>query len=154
MPLRERERCVTYAPRTFILAADDTLYRLARAKFSRMVDDPESCRLERFAGQRVRMVEVIVEMHARRPQAVVRVICEMLGFNGEGRLDREAFLRQNLALCNSVGERVLRGLVENEATLVDASSRFVARGGQWQRSPALERRIRRAALGELPCAKL
>jgi hypothetical protein len=145
---------VTYAPRTFILAEDDTLYRLASAKFSRMVDDPDSYRLERFAGQRVRMVEVIVEVHERRPQAVVRLIFEMLGFDGEGRLDREAFLRQNMALGNSVSERVLRGLVEKETTIVDASSRFVARGGQWQPLPQLRQRILRVALGELTCEKL
>ena len=126
---------MTYSPRTFILAEDDTIYRLGSARFSRMVDDPESERLERFAGQRVPMVEAIVAVHERKPQAVVRPIYEMLGFDGEGRLDREAFLRQNLALCNSVGERVLRRLVEQETTLVDASSRFVARGGQWQPSP-------------------
>jgi len=52
---------VTYSPRTLILGPNDTLYRLASAKFSRMVDDPESHRLERFAGQRVRMAEAIVE---------------------------------------------------------------------------------------------
>jgi hypothetical protein len=100
------------------------------------------------------MVEAIVEVHERRPQAVVRVVYEMLGFDGAGRLDREAFLRQNMALCNSVGERVLRGLVEQETTLVDASSRFVARGGQWQPSPQLRQRILRAALGEVTCERL
>jgi hypothetical protein len=56
---------VTYSPRTFILTEDDTLYRLARAKFSRMLEDPQSHRLERFAGQRVRTVEAIVAVHAR-----------------------------------------------------------------------------------------
>ncbi len=48
---------MSYSTRTFILGPDDTLYRLESAKFSRMVDDPESHRLERFAGQRVRMAE-------------------------------------------------------------------------------------------------
>jgi hypothetical protein len=121
---------MTYSPRTFLLGPDDTLYRLARAKFSPMVDDPQSHRLERFVGQRVRMVEVIVEMHARRPQAVVRLVDAMLGFDGEGRLDRDAFVRQTAAIWNRVGERVLCGLVTREATIVEASSRFVARGAR------------------------
>ena len=60
-------RTVTYSPRTFILGPDDTLFRLASAKFSRMVDDPESHRLERFASQRVRMVEAIVECNRSPP---------------------------------------------------------------------------------------
>ena len=70
---------MSYSPRTFILGPDDTLYRLASAKFSRMVDNPESDRLERFAGQRVRMAEAIVEVRDRTPYAVVRLIYEMQG---------------------------------------------------------------------------
>jgi hypothetical protein len=78
----------------------------------------------------------------------------MLGFDGEGRLDREAFMRQNLALWNIVASRVLGRLVEEETTVVDASSHFVVRGGQWQPSPELKRRIPRAALDELKCERL
>ena len=98
---------MTYSPRTFILGPDDTLYRLASAKFSRMVDDPESHRLERFAGQRVRMAEAIVEVRDRAPCAVVRLVYEMLGFDAEGRLDRAAFIRQNAALAELAMGRVI-----------------------------------------------
>ena len=52
---------MTYSPRRFIVGPDDTLYGLASTKFSRMVDDPDHHRLVHFAGQRVRMVEAIVE---------------------------------------------------------------------------------------------
>ncbi|MEJ2327795.1 MAG: hypothetical protein P8Y25_13710, partial [Chromatiaceae bacterium] len=88
---------MSYSTRTFILGPDDTLYRLASAKFSRMIDDPESYRLERFAGQRVRMAEAIVEVRDRAPYAVVRLVYEMLAFDAEGRLDRAKFMRQNAA---------------------------------------------------------
>jgi hypothetical protein len=84
-PGPDETRIVSYSTRTFILGPDDTLYRLASAKFSRMVDDPESHGLERFAGQRVRMAEAIVEVRDRAPVAVVRLIYEMLGFDAEGR---------------------------------------------------------------------
>ena len=40
------------------------------------------------------------------------------------------------------------------ATIVEASSRFVAHGGLWQPSASLEQRILQAALGELKCARL
>jgi hypothetical protein len=62
---------VTCSPRTFIVGPDDTLYRLASAKFSRMLADPEHDRLPRFASQRVRMVDAIVELlglEPKRPQ--------------------------------------------------------------------------------------
>ena len=145
---------MTYSPRTFILGPDDTLYRLASATFSRMVHDPNSHRLERFAGQRVRMAEAIVEVRDRAPYAVVRLIYEMLGFDAEGRLDRAGFIRQNAALAEQAMSHVIPRLEAEETTVVDAGSRFVAQGGRWQPSPSLEQRILRAALGELKCERL
>jgi len=145
---------VSYSIRRFILGPDDTLYRLASAKFSRMVDDPERHRLERFAGQRVRMAEVIVELRDRAPCAVVRRVFAMLRFDQEGRLDHAAFMRQNAALAELVVDRVLAGLVAKDTDVVDAGSRFVARGGSWQPSAALEREILRAALDATPYKRL
>jgi hypothetical protein len=145
---------VSYSTRIFILGPDDTLYRLASAKFSRMLDDPESHRLERFAGQRVRMAEVIVEVRDRAPCAVVRLIYEMLGFDAEGRLDRAAFIRQNAALAELAISPVIPRSEVEETAVVDAGSRFVAQGGRWQPSLSLEQEILRAALGELKCERL
>ena len=145
---------MTYSPRTFILGPDDTIDRLASAKFSRMVDDPESHRLERFAGQRVRMAEAIVEVRDRAPCGVVRLIYEMLGFDAEGRLDRATFIRQNAALAELAVSRVIPRLEAKETAVVDAGSRFVAQGGRWQPSRSLEQEILRAALDERKCARL
>jgi hypothetical protein len=63
--VREGALAVTYSARTFIVGPDDTLYRLAGTKFAAMLDHPENHRLPRFAGQRVRMVEAIVELRDR-----------------------------------------------------------------------------------------
>jgi hypothetical protein len=153
-PGPEKALNVSYSTRTFILGPDDTLYRLASAKFSRMVDDPESHRLTRFAGQRVRMADVIVEVYDGSPCAVVRLVCEMLGFDGEGRLDRAAFIRQNAALAELAMSPVIPRLEAEETAVIDAGSRFVARGGSWQPTPAQEREILRAALDETPCKRL
>jgi hypothetical protein len=145
---------MSYSTRTFILAPDDTLYRLASAKFSRMVDDPESHRLTRFAGQRVRMAEAIVEVRDRAPCAVVRLIYEMLGFDAEGRLDRAAFMRQNAAVAELAMSPVIPRLEAEETAVIDAGSRFVARGGSWKPTPAQEREILRAALDETTWKRL
>jgi hypothetical protein len=153
-PGPDETRSVSYSTRTFILGPDDTLYRLASAKFSRMVDDPESQRLERFAGQRVRMAEAIVEVRDRAPCAVVRLVYEILGFDAEGRLDRATFLGQNAALAELALSRVIPRLEAEDTAVVDAASRFIARGGSWQPSAALERKILRAALDETPCKRL
>jgi len=145
---------MTYSPRTFIHGPDDTLCRLASAKFSCMVDDPESHRLERFAGQRVRMAEAIVEVRDRAPCAVVRLIYEMLRFDAAGRLDRATFIRQNAALAELAVSRAIPRLEEMETAVVDAGCRFVARGVSWQPTPVQQREILRAALDELKCARL
>ena len=99
------------------------------------------------------MVEAIVEVHERRPRAVVRLVYGMLGFDEEGRLDRPALIRQNAALAELSMDRVLGQSGMPGETIVDASSRFVAQGGRWQPSPSLEQRILRAALGELTCER-
>ena len=145
---------MSYSIRKFILGPDDILYRLASAKFSRMVDDPKSHRLERFAGQRVRMAEAIVEVRDRAPCAVARLIYEMLGFDAEGRLDRTAFIRQNAALAELIVSRVIPRLGAEETAVVEAGSRFVARGGSWQPTAKQEREILSAALDETPCKRL
>ncbi|WP_373507162.1 hypothetical protein [Thiocapsa sp.] len=44
--------------------------------------------------------------------------------------------------------------MEAEKAVVDAGSRFVARGGTWHPSAALEQEIVRAALDETPCKRL
>ena len=145
---------MTYSTRTFVVAPDDTLYRLGKAKFSGMLDDPDRCRVPRFAGQRVRMAEAIVELRDRVPCAVVRLVYQMLRFDAQGRLDGRAFERQNFALAALVVDSVLGELTTTDAAVVDASPRFIAQGGHWQPSPSLAQQIRRAALGELKCKRL
>jgi hypothetical protein len=41
-----------------------------------------------------------------------------------------------------------------EGTVVDAANRFVAQGGLWTPSRALQRRIDATALGQVKCARL
>lgn len=130
--------------RIFIVGQDDTLYRIARTKFTGMFDDPENHPILRLAGQRVRMAEAIVEVRDRVPYSIVRLIYEILRFDEYGKLDRDTFVRQNFALA----ELALDAPTINNTVIVDASNRFIAQGGHWQPSPKLERKIRQTALGE------
>jgi hypothetical protein len=88
------------------------------------------------------------------PVPVVHLVYEMLGFDADGRLDRAAFIRQNTALAELAIDPVIPRLVEKEKGVIDAGSRFVARGGSWQPSAALKQEILRAALDETPCKRL
>ena len=113
--------------RHYLLDSEGTLYRLPSAALDRMLQAPNRHRLARFAGQRVRSAEVVVEMVDGRPISVVRSVFNMLTFKRDGTLipplrDRHVRARAELALAlDSPGPR---------ASVAEASTRFVARGGQ------------------------
>ncbi len=62
----------------YLVASDDTLYRVANAAYDRMLHDPDQHRMMLFAGQRVRTAEVIVEFMGSAPVRVVRLAYSML----------------------------------------------------------------------------
>lgn len=137
----------------FLLDQNDTLYRLPNTKFVRMLRDPTMCRLPRFAGTRVRMTDVAVELMDREPVRVVWITFSFLTFDEEGCFDTKAFDRHQMARAemalafsfnkpNSVG------------TVVDAANRFVAQGGLWTPSRKLRRLIDAAAFDEMKCVRL
>lgn len=114
--------------RMFLLDQDDALYRLPNTKFGQMLKDPTSHRLLRFAGARVRMTDVAVELRRRQPIRVVRITFAFLTFDGDGYFDASAFdrhqrARAELGLASPITEP---GGAE---TVVDAANRFVAQGG-------------------------
>lgn len=139
--------------RRFLLDQDDGLYRLPNTKFEQMLRDPTSHRLLRFAGARVRMIDIIVELLDRQAIRVVRTTFGFLVFDGDGYFDPSAFERHQWARA----ELTLAPLTaepENAKTVVDAVSRFVAQGGRWAPSRNLARRIDVAALGQVKCNRL
>jgi hypothetical protein len=136
------------ALRHFLLDREGTLYRLPSATLDRMIENPSRHRLAHFAGQRVRSAEVVVEMHNGRPIAVLRSVFNMLTFKSNGTLvpplqDRHIRARAELALAF--------GAPTGHASVAEASTRFVARGGQWKPSAAIMRRIEKTALGFQKC---
>ena len=139
------------ALRLFLLDREGALYRLPSAALDRMLQIPTRHRLPRLAGQRVRSAEVAVAMMNGRPLRVVRSVFNMLTFKGDGTLvpplrDRHVQARAELALALRAPAR--------HAGIVEASTRFVARGGQWTPSAAVVRRIEQAALGRQKCPRI
>ncbi|WP_454753776.1 hypothetical protein [Cupriavidus necator] len=101
------------------------------------------------------MADVVVECVARDPVRVVRITFSILSFDAEGRIDPGRFEKQQFALVESVVAPVFDVFDENsDETVVDATSRFIAQGGQRGPSGALARTIEEAALGERQCRRL
>jgi hypothetical protein len=137
--------------RYFLLDREGTLYRLPSVALDRMLHNPTRNRLARFAGQRVRSAEVVVEMMNGRPLVVLRSVFNMLTFKSDGTLvsplrDRHVRARAELALAL---EQPIR-----DTAVAEASTRFLARGGQWKPSAALVRRIEQTALGRQKCERV
>src|SRR6266446_10191845 len=139
------------ALRHFLLDRECDLYRLPSAALDRMLQSPTRHRLPRLAGQRVRSAEVAVEMMNGRPLRVVRSVFNMVTFKSDGTLvpplrDRHVRAHAELALA--------LGAPARHAGIAEASTRFVARGGQWTPSAAVVRRIEQAALGRQKCPRI
>jgi hypothetical protein len=137
--------------RHFLLDREDALYRLPSAALDRMLHNPTRHRLARFAGQRVRSAEIAVEMMNGRPVRIVRSVFNVMTFKSDGTLVpplQDPHVRANAELALSLGEP------PRIAGIDEASTRFVARGGQWTPSAAIRRRIEKAALGSQKCPRI
>ncbi len=139
--------------RMFLLDQDDSLYRLSSAKFNQMPRDPTSCRLTRFAGARVRMTNVAVELLDRQPIRVVWNTFGFLAFDDEGYFDSGTFDHHQRARAE-LAWAPLAAEPKGAAIIVDATTRFVAQGGRWKPTRTLQRLIDEAALGRVKCPRL
>ncbi len=139
--------------RRFLIGRDGVVYRLADATFNRMVRNPASHALPIFAGQRVRMANLIVELIGGAPVRVVRSTYAKLTFDDDGHMDSGMFTRQQWALAASAVDPALVD-TKHDGKVLDAATRFIARGGGWRPSTSLARTIDEAALGQVECCKL
>ena len=134
--------------RLFLLGGDDSLHALAGTAFMRMLRQEAVARLPDFAGQRVRSASLIIELADRRPSRVLHLSFSILNFDKDGFLDLARLCARQMARADTVMAEVLRGSASG-ASVVDAASRFIARGGSWEPDERLMRRIEAAALGQL-----
>jgi hypothetical protein len=142
-----------WSSRLFLVSADDVLHRLASTVFSRMLGPESHCRLPDFAGQRVRLANVVVELADGVPLGVRHLGFAMLEFDVDGVLNVRRLYEQqaahvNLPLASALGPPAV------DASIVDAASRFLARGGNWKPDLQLLRRVEAAALGTQPCPRV
>jgi hypothetical protein len=134
--------------RRFLITQDGVLHRLADATFIRMLRNPDNHAVPVLAGQRVRMASLIVELVGGAPVRVVRSTFATLSFDEDGHMDSGMFTRQQWALAESTLNPALVS-TKREEKVLDAATRFVARGGRWRPAAPLARTINEAALGQV-----
>jgi hypothetical protein len=139
--------------RRFLIAQDGGLYRFADATFTRMLQNPGGHALPVLAGQRAHMASLIVELSGGVPVRVIRSTFATLSFGEDGCMDSGLFTRQQWALAASAIDSALVD-TQHDGKVLDASTRFIARGGSWLPSTSLARAINEAALGQVDCRQL
>ena len=139
--------------RLFLLSADNTLHAMANAAFMRMLRQEAVARIPDFAGQRVRQASTVVQVVGGAPSRMVRCTFSVLDIDADGLLDVERFTFQQFARVDDpfapAGPTPGTG-----GPIVDAASRFIARGGSWEPDQPLLRRVELAALGQLACPRV
>lgn len=137
----------------FLLSADDTVYALSNASFMRMLRRESIARIPEFAGQRVRQASIVVAVVNGAPTQIVRSTFAILDIDDDGVLDVERWNAQQFARVGDpfAPERPDRGSMPQ---IIDAASRFIARGGSWEPDQTLLQRIEEAALLKLACPRV
>lgn len=142
-----------WSTKNFLLANDDSLNQLSGAAFTRMLKADGQCRVPEFAGQRVRMAAVTVELASGVALGLRHMSFTMLDFDEHGVLDLQRLNTQQVARLDAMLAPRF-GNPTSGVRLVEASSRFVARGGTWEPEPALRRLLEDAALGRMSCRRV
>ena len=71
----------------FFVNDDDSIQRFPLARFERLIERDPNERLPKYAGKRVRYVEVALELEQRKPVGILRILYLILPFDSEGRVD-------------------------------------------------------------------
>jgi len=145
------------AIRHLLIDPNDEVLSLDNRLFDKLWANAPEAVLPQFAGSRIRMVEVAVELHRRRAVAVLRVAYSYAHFDGQGRFDQDKALR-GAALKMEAGDILGSLLSRGPKTVIHASPRFAARRRDhealWEPTPEIERAIYETALGSRRCRRL
>lgn len=138
----------------FLLSTDDTLHALASTAFLRMLRQEALARVPDFAGQRVRQASVVVQVIDGTPSRMVHSTFSVLDIKADGFLDVQRLNTQQIARVDVKFDRSNLGDEVTGSPVIDATQRFVARGGSWEPDSRLLRRIEAAALGQVSCPRV
>lgn len=94
------------------------------------IRDPSTERIALFAGQRVRLAELLIETGDRKPCRVLRATFTIFQFDERGCVDADRYEKQQMAM---VEVTIVPAFGNRKPTknIVDAKDRFIAQGGSW-----------------------
>lgn len=142
---------MSLASRAFLICPADQIQRLHEADFQRLCSSADWC-APSLSGFRVQWASLVVELFDRRPVRIVQRTFAFMHFDARGTLDVARMNRDQVARLD-VAVAALTGAVAGSA-VVDATSRFAARGGTWTPNRALLARLDAAALVRAACPRV
>jgi hypothetical protein len=131
--------------RLFIVNDDDSLQRIAVAKYERLLDRDPKGRLPQYAGKRMRYALVFVDLKNRRPVEIFRIQYSYLYFDSEGLIEADQ-IETETKLAYEAYEAI-PSLLPNEHSkpVIDARQKFAKRKFdhlyQWAPTPDIEAAI-------------
>lgn len=111
------------APRYYLIADDDTIYRLARATFYDILLQKKPTPFPELRGQRVKLATIYVALDGRRAVAVARALFNFITFDDEGLFDSTEW--------DEASERTIEAWtipkINEPSPVIDARARFADR---------------------------
>ena len=132
--------------RVFLVEDDGQVKRISVKRFQKLVDGVQDVEpLPEYAGQRLRIAFVTLEVEAGRPVAIERIDRAILVFDGTGRVDRKQEQKQGRLAVGSLSWPMPE---PSEKSVIDARSRFakkiIAHQYSWRLTPDVEEAIEKA----------
>ena len=131
--------------RLYIVNDDDSLVRIPWARYERMFKRDPKERFPRYAGQRERCVEVVLELENREPIAIRRINYFLIKFDAHGRVDASEQKREMMLALDLLS---FPDSPDEPRKVVNASHRFAKRrlehSFKWMPSKTIESAIREA----------
>ena len=110
--------------RLYIVNDDGSLVRIPWARYERVLKRDPKERFPQYAGQRVRCVEVVLELENRKPIAIRRIDYFLLPFDARGRVDAAEQKREMKLALNLLS---LPDFPDEPRKVINASHRFAKR---------------------------
>jgi hypothetical protein len=111
------------APRYYLIADDDTIYRLARATFYDILMQKKPTPFPELRGQRVKLATIYVALDGRRAVAVARAQFNFITFDDDGLFDSTEW--------DQASERTIEAWtipkIDEPSPVIDARARFADR---------------------------
>ena len=132
--------------RVFFVGNESRVKRISLKRFQSLIDGGrDGERLPEYAGQRLRIAVVILEVRGRKPVAIERIDRAILVLDETGRVDRSQEQKQGRLAVGSLSWPMPES---KEKSVVDASSLFakklIAHEYSWRLTADVEEAIEKA----------